>query len=73
MPLVPRVQPVKVLVETPVNVINSLSISIVPEVPKPVAEVKTTDVTEELIVPLRVVVATPAVVPPQKPAPQPVP
>ena len=44
-----------------------------PDAPKPVAEVRTIDVAEELIVPLRVVVATPVIVPPQRPAPQPVP
>jgi len=51
---------------------DSVSITIVPDVVKDAAEVKTIEVALELIVPFSVVVTAPATAPPQEPAPQPV-
>ena len=74
VPCTPRVQLLKVLVETEPIVINSEPIKIVSPATNPVALVKIIVVSELEIPPesFRVVVKAPSVVPPHNPAPQPV-
>ncbi len=72
MPFAPRTQPVNVFVDLPEYVMDSVSITIVPDAVKDAADVNVIDVALELIEPFNVVVTEPDVVPPQVPAPQPV-
>ncbi len=72
VPFAPRTQPVSVFVDLPEYVMDSVSITIVPDAVKDAADVNVMEVAELLIVPFNVVVTEPDVVPPQLPAPQPV-
>ena len=71
MPFAARVQPVSVFTPLPEYVIDSVSMTTVPDASKLALEVSVMVVADELMPPFKVLLAVPATTPPQVPAPQP--